>query len=45
MELLPEFQAAGWQLPLYGLLDRIADESLDPRYRDMLRIVLPYLHG
>jgi hypothetical protein len=34
------------QLPLYRLLDRIADEGLDPRYRDVLSIaVLPYLHA
>jgi hypothetical protein len=34
-----------WPIPLYGLLRRIRDESLDPKYRDFLRIAaLPYLH-
>ena len=34
------------QLPLYRLLDRIADESLDARYRDVLCVqVLPFLHS
>ena len=44
-ELLPRLAEADRQLPLYRLLDRIADESLDPKYRDVLSIAcLPYLH-
>jgi hypothetical protein len=30
-ELLPKLEAADQRLPLYRLLDRIADESLDAR--------------
>ena len=45
LELLPKLAEEGDELPLYGLLRRIRDESLDPKYRDFLRIaVLPYLH-
>jgi hypothetical protein len=45
LELLPKIADENEELPLYGLLRRIRDESLDPKYRDMLRIaVLPYLH-
>jgi hypothetical protein len=45
LELLPKLAGENDELPLYGLLRRIRDESLDDRYRDMLRIaVLPYLH-
>jgi hypothetical protein len=33
------------KLPLYELLDRIRDPTLDPKYRDLLRIqILPYMH-
>jgi hypothetical protein len=42
---LPKIADDNEELPLYVLLRRIRDESLDPKYRDMLRIaVLPYLH-
>jgi hypothetical protein len=45
-EILPQLAAQDRQLPLYRLLDRIADESLDARYRDVLCIqVLPFLHS
>ena len=45
-EVLPKLTADDRQLPLYLLLDRIADESLDPKYRDALSIAcLPYLHS
>lgn len=45
-EILPHLEASDQPLPLYGLLQRIADETLDPRYRDLLRIAtLPYLHA
>lgn len=45
-ELLPRLAADDQELPLYGLLRRIADPELtDERYKDMLRIAtLPYLH-
>ena len=44
-ELLPRLEEADQELPLYGLLRRIGDETLDPKYRDMLRIAcLPFLH-
>jgi hypothetical protein len=44
-ELLPKLAEADQELPLYGLLRRIADPNLDDRYRDLLRIhTLPYLH-
>jgi hypothetical protein len=46
MEVLPKLAEPDRQLPLYRLLDRIADESLDPKYRDVLAIAcLPYLHA
>jgi hypothetical protein len=33
------------KLPLYELLDRVRDPTLDPKYRDLLRIqILPYMH-
>jgi hypothetical protein len=45
-ELLPKLEEADQELPLYGLLRRIADPNLDDRYRDMLRIAtLPFLHA
>lgn len=45
-ELLPKLAEPDRQLPLYRLLDRVADESLDPKYRDVLSIAcLPYLHA
>ena len=45
-EVLPKLAAADRQLPLYRLLDRIADPTLDEKYRDTLCIaVLPYLHA
>jgi hypothetical protein len=45
-ELLPRLAADDQELPLYGLLRRIADPDLtDARYKDLLRIAtLPYLH-
>ena len=44
-EVLPRLAEEDQQLPLYRLLDRIGDESLDPKYRDLLcGMVLPYLH-
>jgi hypothetical protein len=43
---LPKLEEEDRQLPLYRLLDRIADESEDIRYRDALCIaVLPFMHG
>jgi hypothetical protein len=46
MEIMPPIEKQDRQLPLYRLLDRIADESLDPRYRDALCVqVLPFLHS
>ena len=46
MEIMPQLEEQDRQLPLYRLLDRIADESLDPRYRDVLCVqVLPFLHA
>ena len=45
-EILPKLEEKDRQLPLYRLLDRIADDSEDIRYRDMLTIAaLPYMHG
>jgi hypothetical protein len=45
-ELLPKLAEEDQQLPLYRLLDRIADKNLDDRYRDMLCIAtLPFLHA
>jgi hypothetical protein len=45
LELLPRRAEGDDELPLYALLRRTRDESLDPKYRDRLRIaVLPYLH-
>jgi hypothetical protein len=45
-ETLPRLAEQDQQLPLYRLLDRIADEALDPKYRDLLCIsVLPFLHA
>ena len=45
LELLPKLAEEVDELRLYGLLRRIRDESLDPKYRDFLRIaVLPCLH-
>src|SRR6266850_5061746 len=46
-ELLPRLEATDQELPLYGLLRRIADpDLLDERYKDVLRIAsLPYLHS
>ena len=45
-EVLPKLAAADRQLPLYRLLDRIADPTLDEKYRDSLCVaVLPYLHA
>jgi hypothetical protein len=44
----PELVKADLELPLYGLLRRIAsaDTDIDERYRDFLRVaVLPYLHA
>jgi hypothetical protein len=44
-ELLPRLEEAHQELLLYGLLRRIADDTLDDRYRDVLRIAcLPFLH-
>ena len=37
-ELLPKLAEPDRQLPLYRLLDWIADESLDPKYRDVFSI-------
>jgi hypothetical protein len=46
MEILPQLAAEDRQLPLYRLLDRIADEALDARYRDALCVqVLPFMHS
>jgi hypothetical protein len=46
MEILPQLEKQDRQLPLYRLLNRIADESLDARYRDVLSIAcLPFLHS
>jgi hypothetical protein len=46
MELLPRLEAADRPLPLYRLLDRIADVDLDAKYRDALCVqVLPFLHS
>jgi hypothetical protein len=46
MELLPKLEAADRPLPLYRLLDRIADEALDAKYRDALCVqVLPFMHS
>lgn len=43
--MLPKLAEPDRQLPLYRLLDRIDDPSLDPKYRDMLCIaVLPFMH-
>ena len=45
-ELLPKLSAEDRQLPLYRLLDRMSDTSLDSKYRDFLAIAcLPYLHS
>jgi hypothetical protein len=45
MELLPKLEADDQPLPLYRLMNRIADETLDPKYRDMLCVqILPFLH-
>ena len=45
-EVLPKLAETDRQLPLYCLLDRIDDPSLDPKYRDVLSIAcLPYLHS
>lgn len=45
-QVLPKLSAEDRQLPLYRLLDGIADPTLDPKYRDFLCIAcLPYLHG
>jgi hypothetical protein len=44
-EVLPRLAEQDQPLPLYRLLDRIADTGLDERYRDALSIVVqPYLH-
>jgi hypothetical protein len=44
-EVLPKLAEEDRQLPLYRLLDRISDDALDPKYKDLLCIaVLPYLH-
>ena len=44
-EVLPKLAEKDRQLPLYRLLDRISDDFLDPKYKDLLCIsVLPYLH-
>ena len=44
-ELIPRFTEEDRQLPLYRLLDRMNDESLDPKYRDLMAIsVMPFLH-
>lgn len=41
-----ETHCRGRQLPLYRVLDRIADPALDEKYRDTLCVaVLPYLHS
>jgi hypothetical protein len=45
-EVLPRLAEADQQLPLYRLLDRIADPELDAKYRDLLCIAtLPFLHA
>ena len=45
-EVLPKLAEADQQLPLYRLLDRIADLDLDAKYRDLLCIAtLPFLHA
>lgn len=45
-EIVPKLTAADRQLPLYRLLDRIGDPTLDEKYRDTLCVaVLPYLHS
>ena len=44
-EVLPRLAEEDQQLPLYRLLDRISDESLDAKYSDLLCIsVLPFMH-
>lgn len=44
--MLPKLSAEDRQLPLYRLIDRMHDETLDPKYRDFLAIAcLPYLHS
>jgi hypothetical protein len=44
-EVLPKLAEQDQPLPLYRLLTRIADPTLDERYRDALCIaVLPFLH-
>jgi hypothetical protein len=43
--VMPRLTGGEDELPLYALLRRTQDETLDAKYRDMLRIaVLPYLH-
>jgi hypothetical protein len=45
-DVLPRLDPATFRLPLYELMERIADDTLDMRYRDMLRLaVLPYFHA
>jgi hypothetical protein len=45
-EVLPKLRAEDQQLPLYRLLDRIADPTLDQKYRDTLCVaILPYMHS
>jgi hypothetical protein len=45
-QVLPKLSAEGRQLPLYRLLDRIADPTLDEKYRDTLCVaILPYMHS
>jgi hypothetical protein len=44
-EILGRLEEADQKLPLYEVLDRVRDETLDPKYRDLLRIqILPYMH-
>jgi hypothetical protein len=44
-EILGHLEEVDQKLPLYELLDRVRDETLDPKYRDLLRIqILPYMH-
>jgi hypothetical protein len=44
-EIMGRLEETDQKLPLYELLDRVRDDTLDPKYRDLLRIqILPYLH-
>ena len=44
-ELLPRLEQQDWELPLYRLLRRVHDNTLDEKYRDLLAIqIMPFLH-